>query len=124
MRVSNPEYPNFFQKDHPSFRAFHVTLDNVFKSLRRDGVGSTSSNTEGIKKEEEDLLWQSGILNTESPKGLLRAVFYYCGKCFCLRGGQEHRTLSLSQLERLYTPDRYVYRENSSKNKQGELSPL
>ncbi len=38
---------------------------------------------------------------------------------FCLRGGQEYRDLKLSQLQRLSDPDRYCYRENSSKNKQG-----
>ena len=96
----------------------------MFKSLRSDGVGSTSAHTEGISKEEEDTLWQSGVLNVESSIGLLHAVFFYCGKCFCLRGGQEHRNLSLSQLERLYHPDRYIYRENSSKNKQGGLKQL
>ena len=99
-------------------------LDNLFKSLRSDGVGSTSAHTEGISKEEEDTLWQSGVLNVESPIGLLHVVFLYCGKCFCLRGGQEHRNLSLSQLERLYNPDRYIYRENSSKNRQGGLKQL
>ena len=64
------------------------------------------------------------MLNIKSPIGLLRAVFYYCGKCFCLRGGQEHRNLSLSQLERSYSPDRYVYRENSSKKRQGGLKQM
>ena len=42
-------------------------------------------------------------------------------KCFCLRGGGEHRDLCISQLQRLRNPDRYVYSEKSSKNRQGGL---
>ena len=56
------------------------------------------------------LLWSSDVLNIDSPKGLLRAVFFYCGKCFCLHGGQEHSELTLSQLECHHNPDCYIYR--------------
>ena len=43
---------------------------------------------------------------------------------FCLRGGQENRELKLSMLERLNKPDRYLYRENSSKNRKGGVSEM
>ena len=99
-------------------------MDNLFKQLRKDGIGAEVSTTEGITSEEENQLWESGVLNVETPAGLLNSVFYYCGKCFCLRGGQEHRTLSLSQFERKLNPDRYVYTENSSKNKQGGIKQM
>ena len=89
-----------------------------------DGIGSSSSKTEGISSEEEDMLWKSGVINLKTPKGLLRAAFFVCGKCFCLRGGSEHRNLTLSHFQRLYKPDRYVYRERASKNKQGGLRHL
>ena len=46
------------------------------------------------------------------------------GKCFCLRGGQERRELSLSQLEHASNHSRYFYHENSSKNKQGGLRQM
>ena len=65
------------QKDDPDFITFHTTLDNEFKPLRNDGVGSSSSQTEGISSEEEDLLWSSGVLNLTTLKGLLHAEFYY-----------------------------------------------
>ena len=93
MKNLNPAYPNFISKDDPAFSSFHITVDNLFKCLRKDGVGSESRHTEGISKEEENLLWQSNVLNCDDPVGLQRAVFYYNGKCFCLRGGQEHREL-------------------------------
>ena len=56
------------------------------------------------------------MINTTSPIGLLRAVFFYNGKCFCLREGQEHRDLKVSQIERKRDPNRYVDAENASKN--------
>ena len=105
MRLLNSSYPNVFNKD-PAFTTFQVTLSNLFKCLRSEGVGAQSANTETISSEEENQLWASGVLNVDSPKGLLRSVFYFNGKCFCLRGGQEHRDLGISQLQQLYKPDR------------------
>ena len=45
MRETNPNYPNFFSKEDPDFTSFHITLDNLFKSLRADGIGTESSLT-------------------------------------------------------------------------------
>ena len=50
--------------------------------------------------------------------------FFYMGKCFCLRGGQEYCDLCPSQLQRLQSPDRYMYKEKASKNRQGGISQL
>ena len=52
----------------------------------------------------------------------LNAAFFVVGKMFCLRGGQEHRGLQLSQLKRY--EDRYVYYENTSKNRNGTFKQL
>lgn len=56
----------------------------MFKCLRKDGVGSESRHTEGISDEEENLLWQSNVLNCDDPVVLQRAVFYYNGKMVLL----------------------------------------
>ena len=90
--------------------------------LCSDGVGAQSAHTETISSSEENELWASGVLNVDSLKGLLRCVFYFNGKCFCLRGGQEHRDFGISQLQRLYKPDRYMYSEKGSKNRPGEIN--
>ena len=84
------------------------------KILRAFGVGAELKHTEGISINEEDSLWKLYPLRT-----LACSVFFYNEKCFCLRGGQEHRNLQLSQLKRLYCPDQYVYYENASKNRKG-----
>ena len=124
MRAVNPNYPNFLEKNDTRFKKFMTVLDNLFKSLRSSGVGSEEKHTEGISSEEEDMLWSSGVLNDTTADGLLRAVFYCNGKTFCLRGGQEHRDRCLSQLTRLESPNRYVYKERASKNRQGGLAQL
>ena len=77
MKVANPDYPNFLNKDNPGFHTLHITLDNLFKSPCSDGIGSTSSHAEGISREEENALWDTGALNVDSSMGLLLAVFYY-----------------------------------------------
>ena len=123
MTTENPSYPNFLEKK-PAFVNLHRSLDNVFKKLREEGVGADAKHTATITIEEENLLWSKGVLNTTTPRGLLRAVFFYNGKNFVLHGGQEHRNLQISQLSRLYCPDRYVYMENSSKNRAGGLAQL
>ena len=43
---------------------------------------------------------------------------------FALRGGIEHRSLKLTQLKRLCSPDRYVYYENVSKNRNGSFKKI
>ena len=123
MKSLNPSYPNFLEKS-PEFVEFHRTLDNLFRKLRTDGIGSESKHTPSISIQEENMLWSSGVVNTSTPKGLLRAMFYYNGKSFVLRGGQEHRDLKISQFTRLTHPNRYVYTENSSKNRAGGLAQL
>ena len=80
--------------------------------------------TEVFTNEEEDLLWTSGALSTDTPLGLLRAVFFLNGKNFCLRGGEEHRNLRISQLERVRDPPRYIYTEHASKNRCGGFAQL
>ena len=54
----------------------------------------------------------------------MRAVFFYAGKAFCLRGGGEQRALKPSQFVRGYNPDRYTYTENGSKNHRGGFGTL
>ena len=122
----NPHAFNFLDKYNRAFQKLHNVIDNHFKALRKEGVGSDSIHTEIITKEEENKLWVSGVLGlATTPKALLRAVFFYNGKNFCLRRGQEHRNLKLSSFKRYEEPSHhYAYTENSSKNRQGGFAQL
>ena len=114
MRANNYHAPNFLDRKNPAFNKLHTVLDNHFKGLRKDGVGSESKHSEIITKEEENQLWCAKVLGLETPKALLQTVFYYNGKNFCLRGGQEHRDFKFSQLRRCTNPhDHYIYTENA-----------
>ena len=120
--IDRERAPNIFAKDNHSFQTLHHTMDAVYKKLRANGVGSQRHATETFSKEEENRLWESGVLGVDNPTTLLRAVFFSNGKNFCLRGGDEHRNLKLSQLER--TENGYVYTENAFKNRAGGVAQL
>lgn len=124
MRSLNVDCPNFLDFTDPRFATLQNSLDNLFRDLRARGVGSESRSAEVFSKEEEDQLWSTGVLSVDTPKGLLRAVFYLNGKNFALRGGVEHRQLKLSQIKRVDDPPSYVYTECASKNRAGGLAQL
>ena len=73
-------------------------------------------------KEDEEKLWDRGILGTNTPRSLQNAAFFIAGKMFCLHG--EHRSLKLSQLKKMRNPDHYLYTENISKNRNGSFKQL
>lgn len=83
---------------HATFKELHNVLERCYKELNEQGVGAVRKQAEVISVEEEQLLWDSGMLGTHSPLALLNAVFYYNGLNFILCGGQEHRELKISQL--------------------------
>lgn len=124
MRTLNPDCPNFLDTNDQRFATFRSALDNVLRELRAQGMGATSRQTEAFSREEESMLWESGVLGIDNPKKLLRTVFYMNGRNFCLRGGEEQRLLKISQLQRFTDPPRYVYTESASKNRHGGLAQL
>lgn len=124
IRSINPMCPIFLDTTIVGFSCFHNTLDNVFHDLHAKGVGSQSKVTEAFTNQEEELLWTSGEVSTDTLMGLLRTVFFLNGKNFCLHGGEEHRKLRISQPERVRDHPRYIYTKNVSKNRAGGLVQL
>ena len=82
----------------PEFHDLRKILDSYYRNLHQEGVGSSSKSTEHLTREDEEKMWRSQVLNPAMPQGLLNCVFFL--KNFCLRGGQEHHELKLSQLKR------------------------
>ena len=124
FRQQNTGCPNFMDKKDLRFWELHGTLDVHFHQLLSEGIGRQVQHAEIITKSEENQLWKSGVMGTSTPRSLQNAVFYYVGKLCCLRGGQEHRALKLSQLKRHTNPDWYTYYENVSKNRNGTFKQL
>ena len=109
-------------KKDSRFSQLHGMLDAYFPKLHSQGVGRQTKHAETISSEEEDRLWRVDVMDTNTPTGLQNAAFFIVGKMFCLLGGQEHRGLQLPQLKRC--TDRYVYYENTSKNRNGSFRQL
>ena len=114
--------PNIFTKNDVAFQTLYHTMDSVYRKLRADSVGTEKQSTDTFTKEEENKLWECGVLGVDNPTSLLRAVFFSNGKKIYLRSGNEHRNLWLSQLKR--TENGYMYTKNASKNHSGGLAQL
>ena len=124
MKDVAPGALNFLDKRDLHLKPLHNSLDSLFRNLRTRNIGTSVQHTEIFTKEEEQMLWDTGVLGTSTPQSLLNAVFYMNGKSFCLRGGEDYRRLCLSQIVRQTNPDCYVYTEASSKNKKGTFMEM
>ena len=77
--------PKFLDRQNSQFRDIHRACDSVYRELHSEGVGTSAHHAPLITNEEEDKLWSSGVIGITTPKALLRAVFFYIGKVFCMR---------------------------------------
>ena len=75
---------NILEKSDIRFRDLHLTLDTVCIALRMEGIGADVKHALVISKKDEATLWSSGVLGSDTPECLLRAVFYVVGMYFCL----------------------------------------
>ena len=114
----------------PEFLPLRNLLDSLYRKLHSAGIGTSVKKTEVLSDEDEETLWASGVLNPDTPQGLLNCIFFLNGKNFCLRGGIEHRELKLSQFTREGVTInskklvRYTYTECGSKNRSVGLKQL
>ena len=119
-----PPPPGFLDKKVGIYQDLHKIRDSVYRKLQSDGVGMNVKHCEPFSREEETTLWKSGVLSISNPKCLQRAIFYYVGKHFCIRGGEEQRSLKPSQFVRSSNPDSYTYVEHGSKNRPGGIDQM
>ena len=96
MKEVNPTAPNFFNEQDGRFAGLRGTRDKIAHQLREEGIGAAVKHTEVLSYEEEELLWDRGLLGVASPRSLFNTVFFMNGKVLCLRGGREHKDLKLS----------------------------
>ena len=121
----NPGSPKFHNRSESAFRDIHGTCDSVYRDLHSKGIGMEVKHGSLITPEEEEKQWTTEILSVKTPKALQRVVFYYIGKRFCIRGGQEQRNLGPSNFKWHSKagddPDCVTYIEQGSKNRSGGL---
>ena len=123
-RENHSDPINFLDRKDTRFKKLHATCDVIFRTLHEEGIGVERKSTPVVTKANEDKLWETGVLNTSTPTGLQRAVFYYIGKVCCIRGGEEQRNLKPSQFKCYTSPDKYIYSEHGSKNHNGGFFQL
>ena len=76
MRATDAERaPNIFTKNDSAFQTLHHPMDSVYRKLRADGVRTQKKCTETFTKEEENQLWECGVLGVNNPTSLLHAVW-------------------------------------------------
>ncbi len=56
------------------FAQFRTVLDSEKKRLQAAGIGSAQRKAEPISFDEEELLWQKGILGAGSPQSLVNTM--------------------------------------------------
>ena len=77
MRDVNPELcPNFLDKKDTRFKPLQGAMDAHFHRLHSTGVGREVKHARVLTKEDEEKLWRSGVMGTNTPKALQNAVFY------------------------------------------------
>ena len=113
--------------ENPALHGFKATIDGEMKRLNKTGKYVNKKQAQPIAVEQEDRLWELGLLGDHSPHVLLNTIIYQVGLFFALRSGSEHRRLrhSPSQIELVEPPGGrayLIYREDISKTNQGGLS--
>ena len=99
-----------FFKDK-EFSKFCNVLDSEMKRLKAVGLGTGQRKAEVISFEDEELMWEKGILGDDNPQSLLDTMLFMNGLYFALRGGKEHRQLRHhpSQIELIEKPGERAY---------------
>ncbi|OWF34689.1 uncharacterized protein KIAA1958-like [Mizuhopecten yessoensis] len=97
------------------------------KNLAKQGFVINKKQAEIITEEQEQLMWEKGVMGTDTPEKLLNTLVYQLGLNFALRAGQEHRNLRCGPYSQITVKQdsdgkTYLeYREDVSKTNAGGL---
>ena len=122
---------SILDKGDPAVRELLLTLDTVTSSLHRQGIGAARKSAPIMSCEHENMLWDKALFGYDHPKTLQRAVLFYVGLHFVLRGVDEQQSLIPEQIVRypsnteVYSSDVYYeYTEFISKNNQPRFKAI
>jgi len=88
-----------------------------YEELTASGIGVSTKRADPVSLDDETALWNSGVLNMSTSKGLSYAVFFYNCKSFGLRGSNEHKNLDASQVKVCYSGENACLLFNSWNSK-------
>ncbi|XP_070555060.1 uncharacterized protein KIAA1958-like [Ptychodera flava] len=82
-------------------RVFHK-LNQAIRAkqvdLKGQGKGRKELKSEEISAEEEETMWQAGVLGINNPQSANFTMFFLFGKHFGMRGRNEHRQLKFGDI--------------------------
>ena len=76
MRDMIPGALNFLEKGDQHFKALHNSLDSLFRDLRTNNIGTSVKHAEVFTRDEEQIMWNKGILGTTTPQSLLKLMLF------------------------------------------------
>ncbi|XP_033756302.1 uncharacterized protein KIAA1958-like [Pecten maximus] len=79
--------------DDQSFAGLKAVLDSKMKELSKKGMGLQRRQADVISQVQEEDMWRTNILGSDTPQKLLDTMVFMIGLNFALRAGQEHRNL-------------------------------
>ena len=83
--------------DSKKFAAFRQTLDAKMKDLNRKEIHLHRKQAEPLTADHERVLWDTGVFNLISGRGVQNTVYFYTGKVFGLRACDKHSHLRCEQ---------------------------
>ncbi|XP_053403158.1 uncharacterized protein LOC128558273 [Mercenaria mercenaria] len=110
------------------FKSSRSVLLAKGKQLKKDGKGRKPNRAEQVSEEEEQVLWERGIMGRSSPMALLRAIWWR-NNFFGLRGRDEHNKLRWGDVTILEEVDgarymQYEERDTKTRKNPGEDRPI
>ena len=66
-------------------------VDSEMKRVQRSGLGSQKRKAEPLTEEDEEILWQKGLLGSSNPQALVYTMVVFNSLYFALRSGSEQK---------------------------------
>ncbi|XP_070581470.1 uncharacterized protein [Ptychodera flava] len=88
---------HLLKKDDGTFKTFQHALEKRKKELIAEGVGIAVKKADPVTEKDEERLWERGVFNSDTARGLSYIVYFYNCKMFGLRAMDEHTNLEANQ---------------------------
>ena len=74
MRDKDPYTPDFMDPKNAEFKGVHCVMHTHFWKLRTVSIGAEVKHAGAISMEEENLLWEHGVLGSASFSTEVRSI--------------------------------------------------
>ena len=111
----------------PEFASAREVLNGKAIALRESGKEKRKRKADFVTTEDEQTMWNNGILGSSTPQNLNYTMFFLLSQNFGTRGCQEHHQIKIEDLKLIYNPSSgealYVdWVEGPTKTRQGGLA--